>query len=287
MKFNSYKINIYSNQLLCMCSIVKEENLYIKEFIQHYKLLGYNRFYLYDNNDNNGEKLEDVISEEINSGLASIINFRNYRGGNGGQQMAAYYNCYENNNNNCNWISFFDIDEYLILDSKFISLQQLLNNKRYQNCEGILINWKIYHDNNNLEYKNISIKQRFTEVKKNFRDKISKSIVRGKLSKNLNRTYSAHSLWNNIKYCNTLGKNISYRLSLNPPSFSYAHLNHYYTKSISEFCKKIKKGNVYYNITLTPQVLQKKFNIFFAINNKTSKKVKIFNSFFNTSFKLI
>ena len=146
MKFNSYKINIYSNQLLCMCSIVKEENLYIKEFIQHYKLLGYNRFCLYYNNDNNGEKLEDAISEEINSGLASIINFRNYRGGNGGQQMAAYYNCYENNNNNCNWISFFDIDEYLILDSKFISLQQLLNNKRYQNCEGILINWKIYND---------------------------------------------------------------------------------------------------------------------------------------------
>ena len=244
-------------------------------------------FYIYDNNDKNGEKLEDVISNEINLGLVSIIDFRDFRGKRGGPQMDAYYNCYEINKNNCSWISFFDIDEYLIINKKFTSLQQLLNNRRYDNCEGILVNWKVYHDNNLLEYKNMPVIQRFTGIKNETFSNNSKLIARGKLSEKLKKSYSAHSLWYDIKLCNTQGKRITYRFWTTPYSYEYMHLNHYKTKTISEYCRKIKKGNVYKNITITPQYLEDRFNNFFIINNKTDKKVNIFNKFFNTSFKLI
>ena len=283
----SYLNNHFSNEIICMCSIAKEENLYIRDFIQHYKQLGYNHFYIYDNNDRNGEILKEAISDEINSGLVSVFDYRNYRANITGPQMDAYYHCYENNKNNCDWLSFFDIDEYLILDKKFTSLQQLLNNKIYHNCEGILINWKIFHDNNYLEYRNISLTKRFTGIKKNWGNNASKLIARGQLTKNLSKSYSTHSLWYNLKFCNTLGKNISFRFSITPPSFKYAYISHYYTKTITEYCKKIKRGNAYYNISLNPNILRKKFNVFFSINNKTRKKLKIFNNFFNTSFKLV
>lgn len=286
IKYKSYFYNT-SDELICMCSIIKEENLYIKDFIEHYKLLGYNHFYIYDNNDKNGEKLEDVISNEINSGLVSIIDFRGFRGKRGGPQMDAYYNCYEVTKNNCSWISFFDIDEYLIIDKKFNSLQELLNNRRYNICEGILVNWKVYHDSDLLDYKNMPIIQRFTGIKKEAFPKTSKLIARGKLSKKLKKSYSAHSLWYDIKLCNTLGKRITYKFWETPYSYEYMHLNHYKTKTISEYCRKIKKGNVYKNIPLTIPFLKERFNTFFLINNKTDKKVNIFNNFFNTSFKLI
>ena len=45
--------------------ICKLENLYIQEFIEHYKKLGYNHIFIYDNNDINGERFEDVIQKEI------------------------------------------------------------------------------------------------------------------------------------------------------------------------------------------------------------------------------
>ena len=188
-----------------------------------------------------------VLSEEIKNGVVSIINFRGYRGKNHGPQMDAYYNCYENNKNNCNWISFFDVDEFLILDSIHKNLKQLLENSRYKNCEGILINWKIYHDGGLLNYQNLSVKERFKGIKENCRSNTSKIIVRGKLPDNLKKSYSAHTLWYNIKFCNTLGKRVTYRFWKTPHSYKYAYLNHYYTKTISEYCNKIKKGNVYYN----------------------------------------
>lgn len=259
--FDSYLIISIPNFSICMCSIAKEENLYIKEFINHYRLLGYNHFYIYDNNDKNGERLQDVLSEEIRNKLVSIIDFRNYRGKRGGPQMDAYYSCYQNYNNNCSWISFFDIDEFLILDSKNITLKQLLENPRYKNCEGISINWKIYHDNNLLEYKNLSVMQRFPGIKENYGANTTKLIARGKLSTNLTKSYSAHTLWYDIKLCNTIGKKITYRFWITPYSYKFAYLNHYYTKTISEYCKKIKKGNVYYNISLNNNSLLERFII--------------------------
>ena len=44
--------------------ISKRENLYIQEFIDHYKNLSYDHIFIYDNNDIDGERLEDVIQKE-------------------------------------------------------------------------------------------------------------------------------------------------------------------------------------------------------------------------------
>ena len=260
--------------------------LQTKEFVNHYKNLGYTHFYLYDNNDKNGGKFEDIIFEEIKDGLVTIINYRGFRGHEGGPQMDAYYNCYENYKKNCDWISFFDIDEYLILEPNNTSFKSLLLNERYKNCDGISINWKIFTDNHLLEYNNISIKERFKQEKKKFRERFTKLIQRTNIKYNLNKSFSTHNPWKNIKLCNTLGKRISPIISITPPSFNYMHLNHYYTKTISEFCNKLKRGNAVYNYTLNTDILKKKFNIFFMINEKTKEKVKIFNKRFNTTFKL-
>ena len=59
-----------------MCVIAKNENLYAKEYVNHYKKLGYDHIYIYDNNQLNGEKFEDVIQDEIDSGFVTIINIR-------------------------------------------------------------------------------------------------------------------------------------------------------------------------------------------------------------------
>ena len=58
--FPSYFINRKSspNISICLCVIAKMENLYAKEYVNHYKKLGYKHIYIYDNNDLDGEKFE-------------------------------------------------------------------------------------------------------------------------------------------------------------------------------------------------------------------------------------
>ena len=69
------------------------ENLYIKEFITHYRNYGVNKIFIYDNNDINGERFEDVINEHIESGFVEVINVR----GKIRYQKPALQNCLDNN----------------------------------------------------------------------------------------------------------------------------------------------------------------------------------------------
>ena len=51
------KINIL------LCSIAKNENKYILEFINHYRKMKFNKIILYDNNEINGEKFFNILTD--------------------------------------------------------------------------------------------------------------------------------------------------------------------------------------------------------------------------------
>ena len=52
-----YYPNTKQKSGVCVCSICKNENLYIKEFVEYHLLLGVNKIIIYDNNDINGEEI--------------------------------------------------------------------------------------------------------------------------------------------------------------------------------------------------------------------------------------
>ena len=56
-----------------ICLIAKQENRYINEFVEYYRKLGINKIFLYDNNDINGEKFEEVLSKYIMHKLVDLI----------------------------------------------------------------------------------------------------------------------------------------------------------------------------------------------------------------------
>ena len=102
LKYSTFnnKQNLRKNIIkICLCTIGKNENLYIKEYVEHYKKIGYNRIFLYDNNDIDDERFEDKIKMEIDKGFVKIINYRGYKGKLKNPQLEAYKDCYERNNN--------------------------------------------------------------------------------------------------------------------------------------------------------------------------------------------
>ena len=85
--------NSKSKTKVGLCIICKGENLYIEEFVNHYKKIGYNHIFIYDNNDIDGEKFDIVLKKEIKDNYVTIVDFR---GKNTTRQLfEAYIDCYE------------------------------------------------------------------------------------------------------------------------------------------------------------------------------------------------
>ena len=61
---------------VCLCTIGRDENRYIREFVSHYEKYGVDKIFLYDNNIVNGEKFEDVINDYVQKGFVEILNWR-------------------------------------------------------------------------------------------------------------------------------------------------------------------------------------------------------------------
>ena len=266
----------YNNKLVLpnkigLCTLCKDENLYIQEFIDYYKNLGYDHIFLYDNNDINGERPEDVIKKDIDEGFVSVIN---YRGDRDKPIFRIYIDCYEKNNKNYSWLSFFDIDEYLVLKPKGIKIKEALNNKRYKNCQNVKFNWVLYSDDEKLHYENKPVQERFTTpLFNNILNQHVKTTVRGNLPTNYwVKATNPHTGENDYICCSSSGKIISNKSPYNKPyDYEYGYIKHYRTKSIEEYIKKIKKGKPDGEVGIKYMI-----TMFFYTNKRTKEKMDIF-----------
>ena len=271
--FISNLLKIFESKLepikkVCLCLIAKNENKYIIEFIEYYKKYGIDKIFLYDNNDINGEKFEDIIQNYIKSGLVDIIYFKEVKA----PQISAYNDCYKKNNFYFDWLIFFDIDEFIYLKN-FNNIKLFLADKRFHKCERIQLNYVYHTDNNLLYYDNRNVLERFPEINKNYnkvweRSNI-KSIVRGNY-KNI-QIVNPHYLSLKFKSCNGFGKNINiHHLHTLNIDYEYYYINHYFSKSLEEFIEKIMRTDVFY----IKDVKIKKIGQYFKYNKITKEKIE-------------
>jgi hypothetical protein len=256
-----------------LCTIGKEENKYIKEFINHYRKLKIKKIILYDNNDIDGEKFQDILENEIANNFVEIINYRGFQL----PQEKAIINCYKNYSKNYDWIAFYDIDEFLQIIN-FTNINKFLSLPKFKKCQSILINWKNYGDNNQLYYEPKPVIKRFTKpfyfTNKNmnfnkYLTSAAKTIVRGGL--NIIWQHLPHYLNNTIK-CRPDGKILNNYFTF--PQYSIAYINHYTTKSTEEFAERLNKGDVI--VKIDDNFIRRRINnYYFFFNIKTQKKINL------------
>ena len=149
---------------VALCCIVKDENKYLVEYVEHYKSIGFSHIYIYDYNDKNGEHPEEVLQKYIDEGFVTIIDVREVDR----PQLAVYQHCYNNYNKDYNWMCFFDADEFLeIRNSNFNDINELLSQDIYNNYNAIVVNWELYGDNEQLYYNDKPVKERFKKIANN------------------------------------------------------------------------------------------------------------------------
>lgn len=265
---------------IALCCIAKMENLYIKEFVEHYQNLGFNKIFIYDNNNYNGEVFDDVIEEYIQSKFCEIIDFR----GKKKCQLEAYEDCYIKHKKEYDWIAFFDCDEFLTLKNKNEDIHTFLRNKSFNPYQIIAFNWMVFGDNELLTYDNRGVKERFTNPILPFNFKGStgfpennhlKTIIRGNLKNISWKNSLAGSHMPYTKYlaiCNAKAYAIPNNTALFPFNFDNAYLRHYSTKTIEEYILGKKKRG-FPDCSEEESIMTLTIDYFFRYNRLTKEKL--------------
>ncbi len=122
---------------ICICAIFRDEAPYLKEWIEFHRLVGVQKFYLYNNfsTDNYKEVLQPYINEKI------VILSEWPRDFMSGAQQKAYQDAINKLKYKTKWIAFIDIDEFLFpVNSKNL----VIFLKDYEECASVCVNWQLY-----------------------------------------------------------------------------------------------------------------------------------------------
>jgi len=230
---------------------VRNEAPYLAEWIAWHKMLGFDHFLIYtnDNTDNTKEILEKI------SRLGFLTWFELFPEADKSPQMVAFNEAVKwLHEHQPEWAALFDVDEFLNLKQD-ASLDDFLN--RFPDADAIAINWKIF-GSSHLTEKGIGLTpERFlwSAHEDYFEHRQFKSIFR--YNKDLIRIhhraiYKSH-VYEKLKYTYPNGVPLNKKIIQPGPfnlvdgkyyfDFSVAQLNHYAIRSLSEFKKKRMRGN--------------------------------------------
>jgi len=263
-----------------LCCIGRQENKYIREFVEYHKKLGFTNICLYDNNRDDEEYFEDVIGDYIDRGYVILKNWR----GEKLCQSKSYDDCYATYQGDYDWFAFFDCDEFLTF-KHHSTVDEYLSQSKFNNYDVISVNWMCYGDCGIVASpESNSVIDVYTEpipypTAVLFNVPINtwiKVMVKSGTDMKFEGCTS-HFPKGSFRNCNAQGRPI-----LNPTRFlSYnydeAWLRHYATKSTEDYALKLLRGYPDYIIN-DRQVRNLILNYYFQMNKPTNNKVVLFNS---------
>jgi len=265
-----------------ICCIGKNENRYVREYVEWHKQIGVSHIRIYDNNDPDGEHFEDVIGDYVKDGYVDLVDVRGQKV----VQLKCYTECYAELKNDYDWILFIDCgDEYLTFTRGNITIGQYLALPQFRNFDLIHINLMTVGDNGLVDYDDRPLMERFpepipfdTKVAYDFpEDMHVSSIVRGGLEdiKWEGRGFTHTPSPNALRCCNNVGLSVDGESPFAPVDFQFAAFRHYTTKTAREYCDKMRRGfpDQLWDGSRVKNLIETRF---FRTNSITKEKVKIF-----------
>jgi hypothetical protein len=205
-----------------VCGIFRDEGPYLDEWIEFHRARGAERFYLYDNRstDGWGSEAPDV----------QVKPWPDHPG-----QFSAYADCLDEHRRDTRWIAFIDIDEFLFSPTGD-SLPDVLAG--FGNVSSVCANWRVYGTSGHQEPTFPVTEKYLWRAGDDYpRNRIVKSVVYPLLTSS--RVQTAHVFRTYGAPVGEDGKPVSSALR-DPPTAELLRVNHYETRSVSEFRRKRK-----------------------------------------------
>ena len=219
-----------------LCCIAKDEDVYIKEWVDYHLLLGFDTIIIYDNHS--VVSLRDVLKMYVSAGRV-IIHATEGTALGEKAQGAAYTHCMQAYKDEFMWIAVVDVDE-VIVPKECENIKQML--AEFENYGGVVLNWVFYADSSEKKYLANSQINSFL-CKNNNRNTTIKSIVRPKRVKEFTGPHGP--LYLEPYYAVNMD-----HFPLEPDVYSApyaverAQINHYNLRTKDDWQRKVAKWNL-------------------------------------------
>src|ERR1700761_4709645 len=217
---------------LTVCCIVKDEDDYLAEFVNFHLKAGVEHFYIYDNESK--VPARDVIAQ---AGLAEFVTVTDFPGKS--KLVPSYAHCLKNYGKNSFWISFLDMDEFIVAKSTHGNIPAFL--KDYADYAGVVINWQLFGSSHHLKRTHLPQMESYTlRAEENFDvNRHIKSIVQPKY---VAKTGNAHHFIYKKGYFAVNETFEPVEGSMGSLSVKKIQINHYYCRSLEEYADKVNRG---------------------------------------------
>lgn len=220
---------------LCVTAIIKNEALYIEEWICFHRVLGVDHFFIFDNNSE--DDIDNVLRSYINHGIVTLIRWPML----GGQADAYNYSAHFLGHTT-EWMAYIDIDEFIVLKETG-SIPEFLS--ALEGADQLLIPWRNFYFSGHEKRPPGLVIENYTLAENvppgGLASINAKAIVRPAVVKRV----SAHNgTTTSQATVDGLNRRVPETHALEVPNYDRIQLNHYYTKSYEEFRAKIGRGQV-------------------------------------------
>lgn len=208
-----------------LCIIVKNEHLYLDEWIRYHLALGFDHIYIYDNDEKHPHKRFSYQGR--------VTFFRFYGSC---RQIECYNQFIEKYKTKHKWVGFLDADEFIVL-RHHKKIKPFL--RQYCKNGALVLNWVLFGSAGKQIYQPRPVLERF-QFRQNSINRHIKTIG---CIKQMVRMADPHHviLRNNVPHdCNGCAVNGPWH---DTGRESIACIHHYFTKSKEEFIKKCARGN--------------------------------------------
>lgn len=218
---------------LAICTIFRNETPYLREWIEFHRLVGVERFYLYQNLSD--DDWQSVLSPYIERGVVELTDWPMPSP----CQLMAYRDFIDKHKADADWGAFIDCDEFLFPTSHGTLNEAMAELPLAWDAVGV--NWICFGASGREVKSNEPVIERFTlRAADDFApNRHIKSIVR--LDRVESVGHDPHHFRTGGGTFSELGDRIADSFTAKP-SHRLLRINHYLTKSRQEFLERIAKG---------------------------------------------
>jgi len=214
--------------------MVKDEALYIEEWLEYHLLLGIRKFYIYDNESI--DNLTEILQPYIKSG---IVEYKYFPGSK--KQIVAYNDVLQKAKTETYWLAVIDIDEFIV-PIKDETIADFL--KDFEQYAGVEINWLMYGSSGERHWRDGLVIERFKKHGKIDGIFWCRSIIKTICNPRAVFKMDIHTpfYFRFATVVNPDKKTRKYNYWDEQPVYDKIRINHYFTKSYDECLLKSKRG---------------------------------------------
>ena len=220
-----------NNLVVAICSMIKDEQRYLREWIEYHLGIGISSIYLYEDDTNNSSSHLDICKDYPNVHLGKFTDMVILNGKRINKQCVLWNKFIELYRNDIDYVAFIDIDEFVAFGEGY-SLNDLIEDCNKRGATSLP--WKCYGANMLEDNPSYRVVETFTKEATEFFDPNAyKSFVKLK-GANEGECMLNHHLHSSLKRLPHLKVNLN-----------RYYLKHYVTKSFKEYYDKLNmRGDI-------------------------------------------